>query len=140
MSKIKSKAIVKYLKSKNKILHNATGLILTPDNAIKEEYTRRELEVILRDISMKYDGAMCPYCHLYYDNCNDDYDNCSDDCPLVIADDPCFATDSSYYFMIKKLDDLFIYEKSHSFHDELKKAIETLKLELKKELEDDKNS
>jgi len=134
---MKSKAIVKYLEVKNRILFDATGLTLTPDNAIKEEYTRRELKTILRDISMEHDGAMCPYCHLYYDKYDTyDYDKCSNDCPLVIADNHCSSTDSNYCSIVKKLNGLFIYEKSHSFHNELKEAIETLKLELRKELEE----
>ena len=130
---MKSKAIVKYLEMKNKIIYDATGLILTPNNAIKEEYTRGELKTILRDISMEHDGKMCPYCLIYYSTNNE---VCNNLCPMIITHNNCSSINSTYKTIVKKLDNRDLYIKVHSFHNELKEAIETLKSELKEELEE----
>lgn len=55
--------VTEYIKAKNKIIFDATGMILVPDDQIQE--------CVQLPLDMAYDGNACPYCKAfqYCTNC-----------------------------------------------------------------------
>jgi hypothetical protein len=92
---MKSKAIVEYIQSKNKIIHEQTGIWLVAQDELQTEYTDKEVESIIADLDLSSDAQACPYCILYI------HDNCKE-CPIKTG---CSNDDSAYSKVLNKLGD-----------------------------------
>ena len=86
--------IVEYIKRKNQIIFDETGLVLVPEDQIVEVE-------LFNQLSIDSDATACPYCQIYMKVC------CYG-CPMAIAGNRCgdrFNDSSMYPKVIKKIGD-----------------------------------
>lgn len=91
--------IVEYIKRKNKILKEITGIILVPESQIKE------IPAIKLDIDRYDDSGICPYCLVYLDHSKEyELEPCKG-CPMKEQGNDCLNKElqSTYRQIINKL-------------------------------------
>ena len=81
-------SITQYLKRKNDLIYEQTGIILTPDDQI--------VEVEKRILGISSDMDACPYCVAFYVSGALEEDKCTG-CPMQEAGNGCLTTDDSTY-------------------------------------------
>lgn len=77
-----------YIRAKNKIIYDATGLTLVPEEQIVDIDTK-----LVGKLSMGDDMKACPYCKVYLHKYT--LENCKK-CPMSIANNTCIAIESTY--------------------------------------------
>ena len=103
-------SVKEYIKKKNEILKEHTGITLVPEDQI----TNPEL---LTKLNMGLDRFFCPYCVLY---------SCYE-CPMSKAGNECMDNDSSYQ-RIRKDTNNRLRSIHTPFHSELKELVEEFNL------------
>lgn len=92
--------VIDFIKKKNKLVFDETGVILVPEDQI--------IDLVPRKLSMHTDSSMCPYCNEFlYDDRGECYD-----CPMNKAFNKCTGLDEagnrqdndSYAFSLEALD------------------------------------
>ena len=112
--------VIKYIKKKNKIFKEATGITLVPKKYIKEVPVTKPLELT--------DGGACPYCVVFY------MDSC-EGCPLIALNGVnCDDVNGTYRQIKRSLresGDLFTITKHPKTEAKIQKLINRFNKKLK---------
>ena len=73
--------VTKFIKRKNKIIYNLTGIILVPEDQI--------VEVPKHKLNIAGGEGSCPYCLVYIDDID------CEDCPMAKANNECTRTENN---------------------------------------------
>jgi len=94
--------VVEFIKEKNRIIYEETGLVLVPEDQIKE-CRQLTLDITVSDTS-------CPYCLAYSNNC--------DKCPMGKAGNVCDNYGSTWSRVTSAVEagDMFITDWYHRLY------------------------
>ena len=102
--------VIEYIKRKNKIIFDVTGVTLVPESQIVEVVTDNDLGLSYNDRDLVLIlGDVCPYCQTFYvqDNTTDERcfadNNEYSECPMSIAGNKCREREDSTWWKASEI-------------------------------------